>query len=141
MEEMKNIFSRIRSERVLFIADSCFSGASAGRTILALNGTRASLSDRFWDRLSKGKGRIILSASSANEVSIEDSRFGGGHGVFTYFLLEGLKGQADMDRDGIVDIEEIYRFVQRKVSNETNQQQTPVKKGEVEGTFVVGRSM
>lgn len=139
MKAVSEIFSRIDAERVVFIVDSCFSGASGGRTMLAARGTRATLSDDFLERLSRGKGRVILSASRANEVSVEGAEYGGGHGVFTYYLLQGLKGKADYSKDGMVDIEEIYRYVSVKVSEVTGQQQTPVKKGEIEGTLIVGR--
>lgn len=137
MREIADIFGRLNAERVIFIADSCFSGASGGRTVYAAN-TRATLSEAFLERLSKGKGRVILSASRANEVSFEGPEYGG-HGAFTYYLLEGLKGKADYSRDGDIDIDELYRYVAQEVPKATGQKQTPVKKGEVEGMLVVGR--
>ena len=96
MGEISRIFNRIRSERLIFIADSCYSGASGGRTI-SVTGMRANISDAFLDRIAGGKGRIILTASGANEVSSEDEKLQ--HGVFTYFLLKGLRGKADTDKD------------------------------------------
>ncbi len=139
MKEIAEIFSRINADRIVFIVDSCFSGATGGRTVLAANTRAALLSDQFWDRLSKGKGRVILSASRANEPSEEGEQFGGGHGAFTYYLLEGLKGAADYNQDTIVDVEELYRFLTEKVPAATKQRQTPVKKGDVEGIIAVGR--
>lgn len=139
MKEVAEIFARLSAERVVFIVDSCFSGASGGRTLLAKQGARATLSEHFLERVTEGKGRVILSASRANEVSMEDAKYGGGHGVFTYYLLEGLKGKADYSLDGLVDAEEIYRYVSDKVPAETARRQTPVKKGEVEGTLIVGK--
>lgn len=140
MKDVSDIFGRLKSDRVVFIVDSCFSGASGGRTMLAANGTRgALLSEDFLDRLSKGKGRVILSASRANEVSLEDVKYGGGHGVFTHFLLKGLKGDADYSRDGLVDVDELHQYLSKEVPQATGQSQTPVKKGEVEGTLIVGK--
>lgn len=60
------------------------------------------------------------------------------HGVFTYFLLEGLRGEADMDRDGIITVDEVYRYVSREVPRATDQEQHPVKKGIVEGQLILG---
>ena len=97
MREIAHIFQRIRSERLIFLVDACYSGASGGRTISA-PGFRANLTDAFLDRVAGGRGTIILSASAANEVSVEKEEFG--HGVFTYFLLQGLEGVADVDKDG-----------------------------------------
>lgn len=136
MKEVRTIFQRIAAERIIFIADTCYSGASGGRTMLARS-TRATLSERFLDRLAKGKGRVILSASSANEVSQEIDAYR--HGVFTYYLLEGLKGGGDKDGDGLVTVGEVFSYVSQKVPEATGQDQHPVKKGEVEGELVVGR--
>jgi len=136
MDEVARMFERISSERVVYIGDACYSGASGGRTILA-HQTRATLSDEFLNRLSSGKGRIILTASGANELSLEDDRIQ--HGVFTYHLLKGLKGEADLDGDGFVSVDEAYSYVSRIVPESTGQSQHPVKKGETEGQIIIGR--
>jgi uncharacterized caspase-like protein len=135
MSEVSRIFNRIRSERLIFIADACYSGASGGRTI-SLTGIRANISEAFLDRIASGRGRIILTASGANEVSGEDDELK--HGVFTFFLLEGLRGKADTDRDEIITVDEVYRYVSRRVPRATGQEQHPVKKGIVEGQLILG---
>lgn len=136
MNEIATIFGRLQASRVIFIADACYSGASGGRTILS--GRRATISDSFLDRLgSSGTGRVIMSASSANEPSQERSDLG--HGVFTYYLLEGLRGPADTNRDGAITFDEAYDYVARTVPEATGQTQHPVKKGEVEGDLIMGR--
>lgn len=135
MREVGYLFSRIKSERLVFLVDSCYSGASGGRTVENF-GFRANISDKFLERISTGRGKIIITASAANEVSAEDDRLQ--HGVFTYFLLEGLKGKADMDFDKIITVDEIYRFVSDQVPKATRQEQHPVKRGSVEGELVLG---
>jgi hypothetical protein len=135
MSEVARIFQRISSERLVFIGDTCYSGASGGRTIFA-GGTRATVSSTFLERLSQGKGRVILTASDANEVSVERDDLG--HGVFTYYLLEGLRGKADVDGDGVITVDEIYRYVSEKVPQATGQDQHPVRKGEITGQIVLG---
>jgi uncharacterized caspase-like protein len=135
MREVAHIFHRIRSERLVFVADACYSGASGGRTV-SVTGVRANLSDRFLERLAGGKGKVIITASSANEVSVEKDELG--HGVFTYYLMQGLRGPADTDADGLVTVDEAYRYVSEKVPAATGQEQHPVKKGSVEGQLVMG---
>jgi hypothetical protein len=135
MREVAHIFHRIRSERLVFVADACYSGASGGRTV-SITGMRANLSDRFLERLAGGKGKVIITASSANEVSVEKDELG--HGVFTYYLLQGLRGPADTDADGLISVDEAYRYVSEKVPAATGQEQHPVKKGSVEGQLVMG---
>lgn len=135
MREIQHVFNRIRSERLVFVVDSCYSGASGGRTV-SVAGLRANISDGFLERIASGKGRVILSASGANEVSEEDEALG--HGVFTYYLLEGLGGPADTDGDGLITVDEAYGYVSRRVPDATGQEQHPVKKGAVEGRLVIG---
>ena len=136
MREVETIFHRLSAERVIFITDSCYSGATAGRTFSSA-GHRANLSDGFLNRLSKGKGRVVLTASRAGEVSEERDDLG--HGVFTYYLLEGLKGKADVDGDRIVTVDEAYSYLSIHVPQVTGQNQHPVKKGEVEGQLILGQ--
>jgi hypothetical protein len=135
MGEVSRIFQRISSEKLVFLTDTCYSGASGGRTILA-SGVRANVSGAFWDRLSQGKGRMIIAASDANQVSAEKDELK--HGVFTYYLLEGLSGKADFDGNGIITLDEIYRYVSIKVPQATGQDQHPVKKGEMTGEIILG---
>ncbi len=59
-----------------------------------------------------------------------------GHGVFTYYLVQGLQGAADLNRDGIVTLQELYEYVEQQVTRKSRMvggNQHPVMKGEVEG--------
>ncbi len=134
MEEISRLFSRIRSDRLVFIVDTCYSGASGGRTVSVAD-IRAGISDGFLDRITGGKGKIILTASGANEVSAESDELQ--HGIFTHFLIKGLQGQADSDGDGLITVDEVYTYVSKQVPQATNQEQHPVKKGIVEGPLVL----
>ena len=134
MREVSHIFYRIQSQRIIFIADACYSGASGGRTI-SLTGIRANISDAFLDRIAAGKGTVIITASGANEVSAEDEKLQ--HGVFTFYLLQGLSGAADADKDGLITVDEIYQYVSEQVPRATGQEQHPVKKGTVEGRLIL----
>jgi uncharacterized caspase-like protein len=138
MEELARILQRLHPERVALILDSCFSGAAGGgRTLFdpAVR-TRGVAAAEYLTRLAgAGKGRVVLTASGADELAIEPSRLG--HGVFTYFLLEGLRGAADDDRDGQVDVDEIYKYVLRKVEAETRGRQRPMKKASSQSGIVV----
>ena len=57
------------------------------------------------------KGRAIITASRPSEVSIELPELG--HGIFTYYLVNGLKGAADLNRDGIISLQELYEYVEQ----------------------------
>jgi hypothetical protein len=135
MREISHIMKRISSEKLIFIADSCYSGASGGRTV-SIEDIRANISESFLTRIAGAKGRVIISASGPNEVSAESDSLG--HGVFTYHLIEAIRGKADYDRDGFVTVDEAYRYVSEEVPRTTGQAQHPVKKGVVEGQLILG---
>ena len=139
MDEIKKIFQRIQAERIIFIVDSCYSGASGGRAIIAANrmGQRGEATDSYLDRLSKGRGRIIITASRANELSVENDDLK--HGVFTYYLLEALNGKGDMNGDHVISLSEAYRYVSKMVPDATSQNQHPIiRLGEIEGEIILG---
>jgi len=136
MSEIATIFDRIYAEKIVFFIDSCYSGASGGRTFSGDSGGRAmNISDNFLTEMS-GKGRLIITASNANEISLEKDELG--HGVFTYYMLEGLQGAGDTDGNGYITVDELYGFLYDKVADVSEQRQHPVKKGESEGQIVIG---
>ncbi|MGH7353970.1 MAG: caspase family protein [Candidatus Rokuibacteriota bacterium] len=136
MDEIRTIFERIEAERVVVFLDTCYSGAGGGRTFAAKNTRATSVDDDFLQRLARVKGRAIITASKSTEVSLELAELG--HGIFTYYLVEGLKGAADLDRDGVVTLQEIYTYVESQVSRRSRAvggNQHPVLKGELEGSL------
>lgn len=135
MGEIARIFQRISSERLVFITDTCYSGATGGRTVPVV-GVRTNISGAFFERISQGRGRVVLTAGDANEVTVESDDLR--HGVFTYYLLEGLRGKADLDGNGIITVDEVYRYVSIKVPQATGQEQHPVRKGEMIGEIILG---
>jgi uncharacterized caspase-like protein len=71
------------------------------------------------------EGRAIITSSDVNEPSRESQKWGNGHGVFTYYVLEALKGSADTNRDQLVSVGELFRYVRQKVRLDTEFQQNP----------------
>ncbi len=136
MDELQTIFARIESDRVVAFLDACYSGAAGGRTFAAKKTRAGSVDDLFLERLTRSKGRAIVTASRTNEVSLELPDLG--HGIFTYYLVEGLKGAADANRDGIVSLQELYEYVEQQVTQKSRAaggNQHPVMKGELEGSL------
>ena len=84
------------------------------------------------------EGLVTLASCRKQESSREWEAKG--HGLFTYFLAEGLTGKADANRNGVVDSDELYNYVLEKVSltsqRELNARQTPVR---IIGEDAVGR--
>ena len=140
MDELQTIFARIEAERVVAFLDACYSGAAGGRTFSSRRTRAGAVDDLFLERLTRSKGRAIITASRTNEVSIELPELG--HGIFSYFLVDGLKGAADLNRDGIVSLQELYEFVEQQVSTKSRAvggNQHPVMKGELEGALPLAK--
>ena len=112
----------IRSKRVFILADACHSaGVGSTRAILVANRINT-----YMDALAQSKkGVTKITASRANELSQEKEFPEGGHGVFTHYLLEGLQGKADDNRDGFVTMEEAYQYLFDRVRSETRHSQNP----------------
>lgn len=58
--------------------------------------------------------------------------------MFTKYLIEGMKGATDENRNGFVSLSELSRYVQRAVAEATDGQQTPVVGGNYDGNMAVG---
>lgn len=54
---------------------------------------------------------IRITSSDENQLSNENEAWGGGRGVFSYYLVNGLKGLADNSKDGIVTLDEIKTYL------------------------------
>jgi hypothetical protein len=140
MDEMQTIFSRIEADQVVVFLDACYSGAAGGRTFASRRTRTSRVDDLFLDRLTRSKGRVIVSAARTSEVSLELPDLG--HGLFTYYLIRGVQGTADLDRDGIVSLQELYQYLEQQVSQKSRAaggNQHPVMKGELEGVLPLAK--
>lgn len=79
-----------------------------------------------------GTGRLVFTASRAGETSRESADWGGGHGVFTHFLLLGLRGEAGLNRNGTVTVGELTDYVDEQVRRATRSAQNPAKSGNLD---------
>jgi len=136
MDEMQNVLARIEAERVTVFLDACYSGAAGGRTFASTKTRTVNVDDIFLERLTRSKGRAIVTASRPSELSVELPELG--HGLFTYYLVRGLQGYADLNRDGIVSLQELYEYLTQEVSRKSRAvggNQHPMMKGELEGAL------
>lgn len=116
--EFSSSMKRIGSKRVLLFTDTCHSGVILPRQ------RGGDSVRRFFETLSKTEGRITITASQFDEVSIEDARLK--HGVFSYHLLQGLRGLADNNQDQVVGVMELYQYLSEKIPDVTRGGQHPV---------------
>jgi uncharacterized caspase-like protein len=140
MDEFETIFSRIEAERVIVFLDACYSGAAGGRTFASRRTRAMNVDDAFLQRLVQSRGRVIVTAARAAEVSVEVRALG--HGLFTYYMVRGLKGAADANADKVVTLQELYQYVEQEVTRHSRAigaNQHPTMKGELEGLLPLVR--
>ncbi len=127
MWDVKTALRRqIAAERVIVIADACHSAGAQEGEGWGMDGDNP-IAGSFSELFTPSR-RLTLTAADTNEFSFEDARWDG-HGVFTHYLLQGLRGEADLNRDGIVTFTEIFDYVNQRVSEATGGQQNPQRAG------------
>src|ERR1700722_5569430 len=120
MDELQSLFEEQLTKvgRVLLFVDVCKAG-----TIGTIHNTTVASSVQ---QLGDIQGDLFgLLASRPREVSLEGPEFGGGHGVFSYFVIKGLEGAADKNKDGVVEADELIKYVSEQVPMATGNKQHP----------------
>jgi hypothetical protein len=112
-----------RSQRIAMIFDTCFSGAFAKGMAIKADWRNLNAGDYFHD----GSGKVIITASDALQYALAGDSIDGGSkahpSAFSRHLIEGLKsGDADMDDDGQVTTDDIYRYISTALRREGAQQ-------------------
>ncbi len=124
----------VRAKKIVVILDSCHSGARVGAR--GIGGLGQILDPLF----TNAEGRVTLASCSIDEQSFEDPQKG--HGVFTYYLVDGLRGKADIDLDGIVSATEVSNYVFNAVREwawRHGKRQTPRRQANVAGEIWLSR--
>ena len=127
--QLKNFYedlNRLPIKRSFVFLDSCFSGVAARGEKMLLAGARPALIHVEDIRLLSGKV-VSLAATTGGQIS--NSYPEREHGLFTYFLLRGLRGEADTNDDSCINVDELYNYVKNnvtKVSRRKGMEQTPI---------------
>jgi uncharacterized caspase-like protein len=58
-------------------------------------------------------------------------------GVFSHFLIRGLKGEADANENSVISVQELFDFVGKNVESYTDRRQTPVIQGDYDPEMTV----
>jgi len=136
---LEEINRRISAHHTVLFIDACHSGATVTNDGIARDGNSFTPGlIAAWENGLRSRPSVVMGffSSESNERSWEDLSLR--HGLFTYYLLEGLKGSADQDSNGTVESQELFRFLTDKVearSRERFQRQTPVKSPRFDASF------
>src|SRR5579859_5070443 len=118
MAELKSLVEKelATAGHVVFLADVCRAAAIAGQKTTGLREGVKSIGEAQVEMLG-------LMAARPTELSMEGPQFGGGHGAFTWSVLQGLTGAADADHDGFVTAGELIDYVTTGVPKLTGNKQ------------------
>lgn len=109
MSEIQNIAESLAAKHVFFVMDACYSG---------LGLTRGGAGNYLRDN-AKRTARQMLTAGGADQEVADDGPEG--HSVFTWTLLQGLAGKADLNGDGLITATELAAFVAPAVASVSSQ--------------------
>jgi hypothetical protein len=133
----------ISAKRVIVITDACHAGGVGQSFDVARRAGRGinvvPISSNLQNLSKIGDGICIISASDDSQYSQESKKWGGGHGVFTYYLLQGLKGEADYSNDNRVNLGEIIPYLSEQVRRATRNAQTPTVAGRFDPALTIGK--
>lgn len=121
LKRLYESLAELPTKDVTVVLDACFSGQGQ-RSVIA-KGARPLVAVK---RAQPGVNTVVLAAATGEQISTSHPE--GQHGLMTYYLLKGLRGNADSDGDGAVDTTELHGYLSPEVEREARRQnveQTP----------------
>ncbi len=111
-----------RSVTVFF--DTCYSGQSRGNDMLVaarpvfIKAEKKMVPDGF----------TVFTAAGGDETAkpLEEAK----HGMFSYFLMKGMEGDADANQDKQITASELHAYIQQNVQQQSGGSQTPELQGD-----------
>lgn len=134
-EELSDLLQRIQVDRLLVLIDACRSGAVA--RIKAEEDEdllKWEFGGQRLDKLAAGNGRVIISASEADQSSWIVGQYR--NSLFTHFVLQGLRGGVDDRSDGLIRVLDLFHYVSGQVRS-VRGDQTPVLTTRTQDNFPV----
>ncbi|MFA4911014.1 MAG: caspase family protein, partial [Desulfobacteria bacterium] len=103
LKKLYESLNKLQAKEIVVALDSCFSGAG-GKSVIA-KGARPLVMNLEQD-IKLSKNMIVMSASSGDQISSTyDEK---GHGLFTYFMLKGIKNEDVTRQDGSIKMDDLF---------------------------------
>jgi uncharacterized caspase-like protein len=136
-EDLDYCIENSKSRRILAVLDCCFSGAAGLEGLKDDDDSAAKKARESMERrINASEGRCILASSLSDQQSVIRKDLG--HSLFTYHLLEGLKGKSGyVDDNGFVTADLLGKYVFEKIVDEPRQLQKPIRKSKASGDLIV----
>lgn len=137
MYEVQRKLGKIEAERIIVLVDTCHSAGVVKDALFTMRRGGEYNMEKLRRELA-GTGRAVITSCDKNEQSLETDEYQ--HGLFTYFLWQGLLGKAETNGDGRIDLDEAYRYVYDNVTStaaKLGSKQTPMKDAKVKGKLIL----
>ncbi|WP_455271604.1 DEAD/DEAH box helicase [Rhizobium herbae] len=134
LDRLQEWFSRIPARRVILFLDCCFSGGLGAKVLQVPAVPRSLASTEVRLQNLAGDGRLIFTASGVSEEAWEFSSHG--HGLLTYYLLEALRGPAEILEAGRLSVYRMLEYVTARVkaaAQQIGKSQNPAMRGQIDG--------
>lgn len=112
MDVLMGNLKKIQAKQINVFLDSCFSGANRDNEIILADARPVFISTPL---PTVASNMAVFTASSGSQISSAYSDMQ--HGLFSYFLMKGLKGEADANKDKKITQQELYDYVNQEVSS------------------------
>ncbi|NLK50106.1 MAG: hypothetical protein GX294_05605 [Candidatus Cloacimonetes bacterium] len=113
LEQFYDNLSQIKAKNITVFLDSCFSGANRESEIILADARAVFI---VADPQATAKHVSVFSAANGNQISSGYADMQ--HGLFSYFLMKGLRGEADSNNDKKITQKELYEYLQENVSTQ-----------------------
>lgn len=131
--EIMEMVNSSSAKHKLLITDACHSGSM----LASARSPWTVALDNFYSAYDTARGgTAILTSSKREETSLEYS--GLRQGVFSYFLIQGMKGAADANFDKLITLEELQTYVGKEVRAYTQNTQNPRVSGDFDPMMPIG---
>jgi hypothetical protein len=114
MTNFQDVSEAIPAKHILFVTDACYSGVALTR-----GGGTASAGLAYLREVTRRVVRQVLTAGGADQEVADGGP--GGHSIFTWALMQGLEGKADLNGDAFITAGELAAYVGPTVSELSRQ--------------------
>lgn len=108
--DLKKYAQAINAQKQVFILDAC---QSAGALESLESQSRGAAEEKAIAQLARSTGTFWITSTGSDQFASEFAKLG--HGIFTYALLEGIGGAADVNKDQRLTIRELSTYIENKV--------------------------
>ena len=129
-DELFTNIQQANPRSVTVFLDTCYSGTTRGTDMLvasrpiAIRALKQSIPSNF----------TVFSAAAGDQTSkpLEEAK----HGMFSYFLMKGMEGDADINADNKITAQELHNYVKENVTQQSSGSQTPELQGDKDRVLV-----